>query len=616
MITSHEAINVSIKIRDRSHERRMRMVDRRNLEYQRFCRYFSLPYFGTRVRTETPVWIKCRSKKELARHAKNRERILNRSPHHYNEMSPYEEGVHTCMVFGELFTKNPELKTVALISKHQGLREALENQEVRTTLVNIGSIFVGTPGYNWDLGNTRSTPHPLSIVPINSEFHNAELAHIAIKSHRRSAYNLQRSRGKRRHIIIMIILHRFNPPPNLSNGVLPFSNPYGSLSEHHHFLDTMEEGEFTLNKYGKHYKIPANTSVVATANPINQEWKDTGKIDPNEIPTIKQNIQRFDIISVFRAPISKDGMGEYLRKKREVERKYDAGEFDDYIRFLRNYFKYVRSLPLPTINKDAEDMLDKYVCEMADRGITGIKRRRETSRRLIISRARLKLKNIADEDDAEEVMKFYNVMLMHEGKTIAVSKRPKIETYDACIEILKKNKSFQYSYIALMDTMRKDAKTSEQVKQYIGPGNLDIAHNRNVRDVLELLQQHRNIIQTRDRPITLQWVDDDTPKTDSGAPPTDIPSTDQPPVNPPPTDTTIGVIGKEQQARRIFDELASKNVEENPGTEKEVLESRFREALISTGKFSDIDLIIKNMENDGFVERIVTELGDILRKSG
>ena len=133
-------------------------------------------------------------------------------------------------------------------------------------------------------------------------------------------------------------------------------------------------------------------------------------------------------------------------------------------------------------------------------------------RRLVTARARLKLKNVAEEEDAEKVMKFYNVMLMHEEKTIAVSKRPKTETYDVCIEMLKKNKSFPYHYIALMETVRKDLNTSEQVKQYIGPGNLDMAHNRNVRDVVELLQQNSNIRQTRDRRgIILQWVDDGTP---------------------------------------------------------------------------------------------------------
>jgi hypothetical protein len=61
------------------------------------------------------------------------------------------------------------------------------------------------------------------------------------------------------------------------------------------------------------------------------------------------------------------------------------------------------------------------------------------------------------------------------------------------------------------------------------------------------------------------------------------------------------------EARRIFDELALKNVEENPGM-KEVLEPKFREILASTG-FSDgdIDVIIKDMEKDG-LERISTQL--------
>jgi DNA replicative helicase MCM subunit Mcm2 (Cdc46/Mcm family) len=398
-----------------------------------------------------------------------------------------------------------------------------------------------------------------------------------------------------------------------------------SLSEHHHFLDTMEEGEFTINKYGKHYKIPANTSVVASANPINQKWKDTKRIDLNEILTIEQNIQRFDIISVFRAPTSKAGMIKYLRQKREVERKYAAGEFDDYTRFLRNYFKYVRGPLFSTImiKKEAEDMLDTYVYEMPDRGITGLKRRRESLRRLIISRARLKLKKIADEEDAEEVMKFYNVMLMHEEKTIVVSKRPMIETYDACIEILKKNKSFRYSYIELMETVRKDSKTSEQVKEYIGSRDLDMEHNRNVRNVVELLQQHSNIRQTRDRPITLQWVDDDTPKSDD-----DIPSVDIPPVNPQPTDTSIGAQTQTQETSKAqqhntsdgtkfdpiqkedlkgslleylqtFDELAGRNERHLVPGEK------FREALLSSGlSQSDAAAIIIKMEmaKDGIEE--------------
>jgi len=82
---------------------------------------------------------------------------------------------------------------------------------------------------------------------------------------------------------------------------------------------------------------------------------------------------------------------------------------------------------------------------------------------------------------------------------------------------------------------------------------------------------------------------------------------------------TYDAMDKEQQksARQIFDELTPKNAE--IGMEREVLESKFREKLASSGfKEHDIEVIIKDMENDGFVERVATDLDeviyDILRK--
>lgn len=68
-------------------------------------------------------------------------------------------------------------------------------------------------------------------------------------------------------------------------------------------------------------------------------------------------------------------------------------------------------------------------------------------------------------------------------------------------------------------------------------------------------------------------------------------------------------------ARRIFDELVSKNAEVNPSMEKGVLEQEYREALISCGfDAGDINVIIKGMENDKIIEKVGTDLGcDILR---
>jgi DNA replicative helicase MCM subunit Mcm2 (Cdc46/Mcm family) len=79
----------------------------------------------------------------------------------------------------------------------------------------------------------------------------------------------------------------------------------------------------------------------------------------------------------------------------------------------------------------------------------------------------------------------------------------------------------------------------------------------------------------------------------------------------------VAAIEKEEQkstASRIFDELMLNRCGMNPGMEKEVLESKFRAALISNGKFNegDIDVIIEDMENDGIIERICTELDGVL----
>jgi DNA replicative helicase MCM subunit Mcm2 (Cdc46/Mcm family) len=87
------------------------------------------------------------------------------------------------------------------------------------------------------------------------------------------------------------------------------------------------------------------------------------------------------------------------------------------------------------------------------------------------------------------------------------------------------------------------------------------------------------------------------------------------------------ILGSEDQklaARRIFNELAFKNANENPGTENEVLESKFKEILTSigfNGDFASLKIIIEDMVKDRTIEIIVKEREDgttynILRKRG
>ena len=65
-------------------------------------------------------------------------------------------------------------------------------------------------------------------------------------------------------------------------------------------LDVMEEGEFTINKYGINSKITSPTVIVASANPINSATNDSDdRIDINQIPLIKAVIDRFDLVYVL-----------------------------------------------------------------------------------------------------------------------------------------------------------------------------------------------------------------------------------------------------------------------------------------------------------------------------
>jgi DNA replicative helicase MCM subunit Mcm2 (Cdc46/Mcm family) len=94
---------------------------------------------------------------------------------------------------------------------------------------------------------------------------------------------------------------RHGPIP-LANGSICTLNEIGQMhiSEHKHFLDCMQEGRFTLNKYGFNASITANTSIVASANPINNTWRDPDEIQQNEFPTLTQIVHRFDFIFIFR----------------------------------------------------------------------------------------------------------------------------------------------------------------------------------------------------------------------------------------------------------------------------------------------------------------------------
>ena len=126
---------------------------------------------------------------------------------------------------------------------------------------------------------------------------------------------------------------------HLANGSICALNEIGQMhiSEHKHFLDCMQEGRFTLNKYGFNAPIITNTSIVASANPINNTWKDPNEIQQSEFPTLTQIIHRFDFIFIFIENTEPEHLRDYTRLREEIAKKSAQGAFDDYDNFLRKY---------------------------------------------------------------------------------------------------------------------------------------------------------------------------------------------------------------------------------------------------------------------------------------
>ena len=91
-------------------------------------------------------------------------------------------------------------------------------------------------------------------------------------------------------------------------------NEFGSSNpeDQGHLLDVMEEGDFTINKHGINARIVSPTTIIASANPVNNaSWSENQKVNLNEIPALKPIIDRFDLIFVVRTPKDENIIRQY-----------------------------------------------------------------------------------------------------------------------------------------------------------------------------------------------------------------------------------------------------------------------------------------------------------------
>src|SRR5215211_1917358 len=286
-----------------------------------------------------------------------------------------------------------------------------------------------------------------------------------------------------------------------------------SLEDRAHLLDVMEESEFTKNAFGKNVKIRAPTTIIATANPINNSrWRDKDKVDLSEFPVLEPIRDRFDLKFIFKDRNESEEIDEFADKLSKVADKIDKGELPDSTPFLIKYLQFAKQFN-PILTEEARDRLTDFYKEIRKKNF-GSPRVLKTLRKLAKAIARLKLKNIVDEEDAKEAMQFYNVMLYDFQKIVVIRDHPRDIAFQECISILKDGEHF--GGFIFKDLIEKICQRNEQLARHFGYGkvSLQITHNKKSRNVYDMLLNDSKIKKIGEKPTVLQWLSDPSDSSD------------------------------------------------------------------------------------------------------
>jgi replicative DNA helicase Mcm len=177
----------------------------------------------------------------------------------------------------------------------------------------------------------------------------------------------------------------------------------------------MESQTIHINKGGINAKLRTECAILAACNP---RW---GRFDPNASIPEQINIpapllSRFDIIFPIKDEVSRardrdiarhilDFHQKLLKQEMEGKKKstinINGVDIDD--EFIIKYITYAREKQ-PIISKEAEDLLINYYVEMRKSSMQITARQLEAAIRLAEAHAKAKLKDVVEEEDAQEAI--------------------------------------------------------------------------------------------------------------------------------------------------------------------------------------------------------------------
>jgi replicative DNA helicase Mcm len=378
------------------------------------------------------------------------------------------------------------------------------NREGKISRGRIHSLLIGPPG----LAKTKL---------------GKEVKQLRINSRYASG---KRTTGK--SLTAMVIRENDNEvlrlgPAAHAKGAILFINEFDKLpqEDQDNLLEVMDEGMIDMTTFAKEFHIAAPTTVIASANPVNNKWMDRDKnqkIDLKEIPFSSIMLSRFDIIIPFRDTSTKEDDWKYA----DAKTSYDERHIKHNYNFLRKLIEYVKTID-PTITEQARGILNNFYVEIKGQGnFASSPRTLDAIHRIAKAFARMNLSSIVDDKIAIKTIEFMNCMLNDFHSAIYLVPDPFSKSYEETIKVIQHTKA----PIDLVEAVKIACDRSEQVNIYIGK-IFQQRNNRKLRNLCIKILENKDIMRVSECPTVVSWNGKNGPSCDQCDP---CDSQNQPPI--------------------------------------------------------------------------------------
>jgi DNA replicative helicase MCM subunit Mcm2 (Cdc46/Mcm family) len=267
--------------------------------------------------------------------------------------------------------------------------------------------------------------------------------------------------------------------------------------EQDNLLDVMEEGEIIVNKFAKLRTIKSPTTIIATANPRGNKWKDSDRMSLDEIPFEPIILSRFDILLTLRDIVDEKSNREFAYKKTE----YDERNIQHNYNFLEKYMEYAKTLN-PIITEEAKSILNEYWVRLKMKyEYASTNRTLESLYRISKAFARLYLSDSVDVSIAYETIAFMSKMFGEFHSDICEIPDPKKISYEETMAVIQQ----QQTPIEILEAVKISCQRNEQVRFYLG-NLLEQSKNKKLRALCKDLLECEDIQRVQLNPTTVRWI--------------------------------------------------------------------------------------------------------------